>query len=92
VLSISGISGAVEPRKEAESVRTALAAGLAPHFEHVTSVFKDLEDSDQFAMLDGRRLPTATFTIEFQIQLRDAAATAAAAPQPARRTKKEDSE
>jgi len=86
VLTISGISGAVEPRKEAEHIRTALEAKLASQFMHVSSAFKELEDSDQFVMLDGRRLATATFTIEFQIQLRDAAA---AAPTPARRARKE---
>jgi Tfp pilus assembly protein PilN len=70
-LSVSGISAAPEPRKEAENVRTALDARLAARFKHVTSVFKGLDDSDQFVMLDGRRLPTASFSLEFQVQVRD---------------------
>jgi len=89
-ITISGISGAVEPRKEAEAVRTALEARLAKHFKHVSSAFKELDDSDQFVLLDGHRLATAGFTIEYQVQLRDA--VAAATPAPARRARKEASE
>jgi len=88
-ITICGISGAVEPRKQAESVRTELDARLASRFEHVSSVFKELEDSDQFVLLDGRRLATATFTIEYQIQLRD---PIAAATPPPRRARKESAE
>jgi Tfp pilus assembly protein PilN len=79
-LSISGISSAVEPRKEAEDLRTALDARLGAQFKGVTSVFRTLDDSDQFVMLDGRRLPTATFTMDFQIQVRDPIAAATPAP------------
>jgi Tfp pilus assembly protein PilN len=85
VLTISGISSADEPRKEAESLRTALDRRLGAQFKSVTSVFKTLDDSDQFVMLDGRRLATATFTIEFQLQPRDPAV--AATPPPARKSK-----
>ena len=84
VLSLSGISGAVEPRKQAEAVRTALEASLARRFTHVSSVFKQLDDSDQFAMLDGRRLATAAFTIEFQIQLRAPVVVATPPPRKAK--------
>ena len=70
VISLSGISSASEPRKEAETVRTALDAKLASNFKGVTSAFKSLEDTDEAVTLDGRRLATATFTMEFQIQVR----------------------
>jgi Tfp pilus assembly protein PilN len=83
VLSITGISSAEEPRKEAEALRTALAARLGAHFKGVTSVFKSLDDSDEFVMLDGRRLATANFTIEFQLQVKDP--VVAAPPAPARK-------
>lgn len=89
VLTLSGISGAAEPRKEAETVRIALEARLAAKFKHVTSVFKMLDDSDQYVMLDGRRLPTAAFTLEFQIETQD---PVVAAPAPARRSKSGASE
>jgi len=79
-LSISGISSAIEPRKEAEALRTALAARLATKFKGVTATFKNLEDSEEFVMLDGRRLATATFTIEFQLQPKDPGDAPAAAP------------
>ncbi len=52
-------------------MRTALNARLSTQFKNVTSVFKTLDDSDQFVMLDGQRLPTASFTMEFQLQVRD---------------------
>jgi Tfp pilus assembly protein PilN len=85
VLSITGISSAEEPRKEAEALRTALEARLSGQFKSVTSVFKNLDDSDQIVMLDGRRLATANFTIDFQLQAKDP--VAAATPAPARRAK-----
>jgi hypothetical protein len=78
-LSISGISSGAEPRKEAEALRTALAARLGTQFKHVTSVFKTLDDSDEYVVLDGRRLATASFTMEFQIQIRDPIVVAAPA-------------
>jgi hypothetical protein len=70
-IEISGIASAPEPRKEAEAVRTALDTKLGTKFKHVSSVFKTLDDSDQYVMLDGKRLPTASFTIAFQVQVRD---------------------
>jgi Tfp pilus assembly protein PilN len=79
-LSITGISSAIEPRKEAEALRLALDAKLGSAFKDVTSVFRALDDSDQIVMLDGRRLATATFTIEIQLVQKDPVADAAAAP------------
>jgi Tfp pilus assembly protein PilN len=76
VLTITGISSAVEPRKEAEALRTALEARLSTQCKGVTSVFKALDDSDQVVVLDGRRLATATFTIEFELQVTDPAPAA----------------
>jgi Tfp pilus assembly protein PilN len=87
VLTITGISSSPEPRQEAETVRTALNASLGTQYKKVTSIFKDLDDSDQFVMLDGRHLPTASFTMEFQIQVRDP--VGAAAPAPARKSRGE---
>jgi len=85
VLTITGISSAVEPRKEAEALRTALDTRLRTQCKSITSQFKALDDSDQVAVLDGRRLATATFTIEFQLQVADSAPTPA--PLPIRKPK-----
>jgi Tfp pilus assembly protein PilN len=79
-LSITGISSAAEPRKEAEALRIALDAKLGSAFKSVTSVFRTLDDSDQIVMLDSRRLATATFTIEIQLVQKDPVAEVAAAP------------
>ncbi|MGA3171213.1 MAG: hypothetical protein ABSE62_09375 [Chthoniobacteraceae bacterium] len=76
-ITLSGISSAAEPRREAEYVRTALDAKLGTLFESVSSAFQDLDDSDQFVILDGRRLATATFTMQFLIQTRDPVVVAA---------------
>jgi len=73
VLTITGISSAVEPRKAAEALRTALAARLGRQFKNVTAFFKTLDDSDEFVVLGGTRLPTATFTLEFDLQVKDPA-------------------
>lgn len=82
-LDISGISSAVEPRKEAEALRTALVTKLGAKFKSANAVFKSLDDSDQVVILDGKRLPTANFTIQIQLVKTDA--DAAPAPEPVRK-------
>jgi Tfp pilus assembly protein PilN len=82
---ITGIASAAEPRKEAEALRTALAAHFGTAFKDVTSEFKTLDDSDQIVMLDGRRLATANFTIQLQLGAKVDPAPVAAAPAPARK-------
>lgn len=84
VVTIAGVSSGVEPRKQAEAVRTVLATKLAAACKHVTSSFKALDDSDQFVMLDGRRLPTASFIMEFQMQIKEAPSPT---PAPAHKSK-----
>jgi len=74
-LSITGVSSAIEPRKEAEALRVALVSRLGAAFGPVSSVFKNLDDSDDIVILDGRRLATASFGLDFQVQVNDAAAT-----------------
>jgi Tfp pilus assembly protein PilN len=85
-IEISGISSAIEPRKEAEALRTALNSRLGTQFDGVSAVFKTLDDTDEVVMLDGRRLATSNFNIEIKLQARDPA-TAAAAPDPAHKSK-----
>jgi hypothetical protein len=74
----------MEPRKAAEQLRIALAARLGTQFKNVTAFFKTLDDSDEVVVLNGVRLPTATFTIEFDLQVKDPAQDA---PPPARHAK-----
>jgi len=85
-VEITGISSAIEPRKEAEALRTALNTRLGTQFDGVNAMFKTLDDSDEIVMLDGRRLATAAFNIEIKLQAKDPAAVAAA-PAPARNPK-----
>ena len=78
VLHVVGISSsASEPRKVAEDLRTALDNKLSEKFKHVTSSFRSLEESEEVVTLDGKAIPTANFSMEFQIT------TAEAAPTPA---------
>jgi len=91
-IGMSGIAGAVEPRKEAEALRVAMVNRLTARFKHATGIFKNLDDSDQFVLLDGHRLATASFVIEFQVQVRDPVATPAPAAAAARRAKGGESE
>jgi Tfp pilus assembly protein PilN len=85
-VEISGISSAIEPRKEAEALRTALNSRLGTQFDGVSAMFKTLDDSDEIVMLDGRRLATANFNIEIKLQAKDPS-TVAAAPEPVRKSK-----
>jgi Tfp pilus assembly protein PilN len=78
-VTITGISSDVEPRKEAEVLRTALNTSLGARFKNVTAVFKDLEDSDEVVVYNGQRLATATFTIQVQLQPGDPVAQTATA-------------
>ena len=74
----------MEPRKQAEALRVALETRLNKQFGHVTSVFKQLEDSDQVVLLDGQRLPMASFIIELRNTIRE---PVAATPPPVRKAR-----
>ena len=84
VISVSGISSAKEPRNEAEALRISLESRFKKQFQNVSAVFKQLDDSDEIVLLNGQNLPTASFTIDIQIQTQDAAP---AAPVPPRRAR-----
>ena len=62
-LTIDGLAAGPDPRRVAEELRTAIAQRLSPHWPNVTSTFKSLEDGSETVLLDGRQMPTATFTI-----------------------------
>jgi len=79
-VTITGIASAMEPRKEAEALRMALTARLNTQCNGATSMFKSLEDSEEFVMLDGHRLSTANFTIQVELPMKDAGAPAPAVP------------
>ena len=86
IINISGIASSATdapPRKVAEDLRTALDEKLSEKFKHVTSSFRSLEDSDENVTLDGKRCPTASFAMEFQITSADAEPT----PAPVRKSK-----
>ncbi len=79
---LNGISTGTEPRRTAEDLRTALEQKLASDTLKVTSVFKQLEETEDRAQLHGRALPTATFTIQIELAQNQAAAPAAPRREP----------
>lgn len=62
-VAIEGIAAGVEPRGAAEEFRTALAERLGKKYKNVVASFKNLEDSNESATLNGETLKTAAFNI-----------------------------
>lgn len=81
-LVVNGISTGPEPRKTAEETRRALEQKLTTDNLKATSSFKLLEEGEQKAVLNGRTLPTANFTIELELVRNDPAPTAATKREP----------
>ena len=66
-LTIEGVAAGVDPRKVAEDLRTAIAEEFSKKYRNVTSIFRSLEDGAESARLDGKTWPTATFSINVQL-------------------------
>jgi hypothetical protein len=64
--TLDGLSAGADPRKVAEELRQSLAESFGKDFKNVDAKFRTLEDGTEFAMLDGKRWPTASFTINVQ--------------------------
>jgi len=73
-LILDGISTGADPRRTAEDLRTAIAEKFAPSYHSVTSTFKSLDDASELVMLEGKRLPTATFAINIVLTTGEEAA------------------
>ena len=75
--TVDGLSAGADPRKVAEELRQSLAESFGKDFKSVEAKFRTLEDGTEYAMLDGKRWPTASFTINVQFRSGEEAATPA---------------
>lgn len=60
---IDGLAAGVEPRAVAEELRTAIVEKLGQKYKNTTAVFKSLDESNEKALLDGKQVQTAVFSI-----------------------------
>ncbi len=60
---IDGLSAGIEPRAVAEELRTALNEKLGQKYKSATAIFKSLDESNEMALLDGKQVHTAVFSI-----------------------------
>ena len=62
-MSVEGIAADVEPRAIAENLRRAIVAKVAAKYPGATATFKNLDDSTDHPVVDGRRVSAVVFTI-----------------------------
>lgn len=84
-LTIDGIAAGEEPRQVAEEFRKSIADRFGEKFQTASATFKSLEDSAESVRVDGKLTPTATFSINIQLQsgTSDKSASLQAAQTPA---------
>ncbi len=63
VMSIEGLAADVEPRAVAESLRKAIAAKVTAKYPNAAATFRNLDDSTEHPVVDGRRVSAVVFTI-----------------------------
>jgi Tfp pilus assembly protein PilN len=74
-ISVDGVAAGTDPRKVAEDLRLSLVENLSKNYKNVTAAFRQLEESQDHASLDGKDWPTATFAITIQLQSGEEATT-----------------
>jgi hypothetical protein len=67
-MSIDGMAAGTEPRQVAEEFRRTIAEVFGERFKEVTSTFRTLEDGPTTVKLKGQPAPTATFSINIQLE------------------------
>lgn len=67
-LSIDGVAAGSEPRQVAEEFRRTVVERFGEKFNGASATFKSLEDSTETVRVDGKIAPTATFSINIQMQ------------------------
>lgn len=86
-MNIEGIAADPEPRNLAESLRKAVAEKVAAKYPNATATFRNLDDSAEHPVVNGRRMPAVVFTINVTFKTEvDPPAPAA----PARRAPKNE--
>jgi len=87
MISVEGLAADIEPRAVAESLRKAIVAKVSAKYPGAAATFKNLDDSPEHPVIDGRRLSAVVFTINFTFKTEtDPAPT----PAPAKRIAKNE--
>ena len=60
---LDGLAAGVQPRAVAEELRTALVEKLGRKYKNATAIFKSLDESNEKALLNGKQVQTAVFSI-----------------------------
>ena len=79
-LVVEGIAAGEDARKVAEDFRRALQDQFSEKDKGVKPTFRSLEEAAETVALDGKKLPTAAFTITIPMEFGAEPAPAAAAP------------
>jgi hypothetical protein len=69
---LQGVCVGDEPRTVAETLRTTLADTFSKRYPAATATFKTLEDSNESVQINGKKLPTANFSIGLDLPRSDA--------------------
>ncbi len=78
VMAIEGLAADIEPRAVAESLRKAIVAKVAAKYPNAAATFKNLDDSTEHPVVDGKRLSAVVFTINVTFKAEADPAPAAA--------------
>jgi Tfp pilus assembly protein PilN len=76
-MNIEGIAADPEPRNVAENLRKAVAERIGAKYPNATATFRNLDDSTEHPVVNGKRVPAVVFSINVTFK------TEADAPAPA---------
>ncbi|MEO6787792.1 MAG: hypothetical protein ABI318_16830 [Chthoniobacteraceae bacterium] len=62
-MNIEGIAADIEPRAVAEELRKAIAAKVVAKYPTANATFRNLDDSTEHPVVDGKRVNAVVFTI-----------------------------
>ncbi len=62
-MNIEGIAADMEPRNVAENLRKAVAERVAAKYPNATATFRNLDDSPEHPVVNGKRVPAVVFSI-----------------------------
>ena len=62
-ITIEGIAADMEPRNVAENLRKAVAERIGTKYPNATATFRNLDDSAEHPVVNGKRVPAVVFSI-----------------------------
>ena len=86
-MNIEGIAADAEPRAVAESLRKAVADRIAAKYPNATATFRNLDDSTEHPVVNGKRVAAVVFSINVTFKTEAEQAAPAA---PAKRSAKNE--